>query len=89
MFLNQAGWVADPLFEATMSHASSPSSKPLIVTVRSWPDLAPFVVSRTTGIFIIRIIRLLPPVFRYEAICRLASGSISFVSHFPPGIFVP
>jgi hypothetical protein len=89
MFLNQAGCVADPPFEATISHASSPSAKALIVTVRSCPDLAPFVVSRTTGIFIIRIIRLFPPVFRYDLICRFASGSISFISNFPPGIFVP
>jgi hypothetical protein len=64
MLLNQAGWLADPPIEATTSHASSPSENPPKVTVRSWPDLAPFVVSRTTGNPVIVLIRFFPPVRR-------------------------
>ncbi len=89
MFLNHAGWRADPPIEATTSHAPSPSANPPKDTVRSAPDLAPLVVSRTTGNPIIVAIRFLPPVFRYEAIPRLASGSNSRCIHLGPMPRVP
>jgi hypothetical protein len=72
-----------------MSHASFPSGNPPKDTVRSSPDLAPLVVSRTTGNPVIVAIRFLPPVFRYEAIPRLANGSKSRCSHLGPMPRVP
>jgi hypothetical protein len=47
------------------------------------------VVSSASGRFIILTVKFCPPVFRYDSISRLASGSINFISNFPPGIFVP
>src|SRR6476661_575815 len=57
--------------------------------MRSWPDFAPLVVSRTTGKGIILLIRSVPPVLRYEPICIFARGSSTFRSTLPPGISVP
>src|ERR1700686_800132 len=89
MLLNQAGFSAAPPMEATMSQALSPSAKPPRVAVRSWPDLAPLVLSRTTGNPIIVLIRFLPPVRRYDWMPLFIIGSKSFCSHLPPGILVP